>query len=431
MRTLTSKQLYEMIWQRPLDVVAAELGVSGTAVRKKCKRLGIPTPPRGFWARKRVGVTGAVPRFEFPSQSSRLVFVEARMRDIADLSELNRASRKPRASRAKPTAKIAAIESWHPVTAKIARGLRPHSKEDAPGAVGGKPFGIAVGRNSIRKALVALDAIARETAMRGGQIATGRGSVVLAFDGATVALELSEAVDSYIDSDAVARWEKRCSDIAVSLGWAPPPHPPRPKKTFTGKLSWHIVEQPRGGLRTAWSEDDRRSLPELVPAVMAGVQNFIWAKRRVAAERRLEEQRGVVAHAEASLKAREAQREKFAADLAEMMQRSSQLRRLARSLSATAPGSRLRSWATEKAEAERVLVARRITDSELPNGLFPQEDALKAETAAAREKLNAIEAELHVLQEDRPFHDPKKSLRAACKPRTQEKRGYPRGLIGP
>ncbi len=52
---LTRKQLYRMIWQRPLSSVAAELGMSAGGLAKICDRLDVPYPPRGYWARRRAG----------------------------------------------------------------------------------------------------------------------------------------------------------------------------------------------------------------------------------------------------------------------------------------------------------------------------------------------------------------------------------------
>jgi hypothetical protein len=46
-------ELRRLVWSSPVDRVASSLGVSGSAVKKKCNRLGVPTPPRGYWTRTR------------------------------------------------------------------------------------------------------------------------------------------------------------------------------------------------------------------------------------------------------------------------------------------------------------------------------------------------------------------------------------------
>jgi hypothetical protein len=36
-----------MVWERPSEAIAKELGVSGVALSKLCVRLQVPKPPRG------------------------------------------------------------------------------------------------------------------------------------------------------------------------------------------------------------------------------------------------------------------------------------------------------------------------------------------------------------------------------------------------
>lgn len=46
-----------MVWERPTQEVAKELGVSDVAIGKLCIRLQVPKPPRGYWARVQSGQT--------------------------------------------------------------------------------------------------------------------------------------------------------------------------------------------------------------------------------------------------------------------------------------------------------------------------------------------------------------------------------------
>ncbi len=45
------EELFHLVWSMPSERVAAKLGISGAALSKRCKKLGIPKPPRGYWAR--------------------------------------------------------------------------------------------------------------------------------------------------------------------------------------------------------------------------------------------------------------------------------------------------------------------------------------------------------------------------------------------
>ena len=51
----TREQLHEAMWSKPCMKLAAELGLSNVALAKTCRRMGIPRPPRGYWARVEAG----------------------------------------------------------------------------------------------------------------------------------------------------------------------------------------------------------------------------------------------------------------------------------------------------------------------------------------------------------------------------------------
>ncbi|MCQ1530071.1 hypothetical protein [Lutispora saccharofermentans] len=49
------EELYNEIWSEPVITVAKRYGMSDNGLRKHCKRLGIPLPPSGYWARVKAG----------------------------------------------------------------------------------------------------------------------------------------------------------------------------------------------------------------------------------------------------------------------------------------------------------------------------------------------------------------------------------------
>lgn len=51
--------LSSLVWTKPLVVLARDLGVSDTAIKKRCKRRAVVLPPRGYWARAAERRTGA------------------------------------------------------------------------------------------------------------------------------------------------------------------------------------------------------------------------------------------------------------------------------------------------------------------------------------------------------------------------------------
>jgi hypothetical protein len=65
------EKLYEEVWKEPVLVVAKRYGVSGVALAKTCRKLAVPLPPRGYWARVRAGRKAPphppLPPYESPS----------------------------------------------------------------------------------------------------------------------------------------------------------------------------------------------------------------------------------------------------------------------------------------------------------------------------------------------------------------------------
>lgn len=48
----TDELLARQVWETPVQRLAATLGVSESAVKKRCRLRGIATPPRGYWAKR-------------------------------------------------------------------------------------------------------------------------------------------------------------------------------------------------------------------------------------------------------------------------------------------------------------------------------------------------------------------------------------------
>jgi hypothetical protein len=49
--TLSREDLYELAWSKPISDLAKDFGISDVGLAKRCRRLGVPIPGRGYWAR--------------------------------------------------------------------------------------------------------------------------------------------------------------------------------------------------------------------------------------------------------------------------------------------------------------------------------------------------------------------------------------------
>lgn len=48
---LDRRTLYEKVWSTPMQRLASEFGLSDVGLAKICKKLDIPRPARGHWAK--------------------------------------------------------------------------------------------------------------------------------------------------------------------------------------------------------------------------------------------------------------------------------------------------------------------------------------------------------------------------------------------
>ena len=55
--TLSRKELYDLVWCKPVRDVAKDFGMSDVALAKRCRAVRVPIPPRGYWAKVAAGQT--------------------------------------------------------------------------------------------------------------------------------------------------------------------------------------------------------------------------------------------------------------------------------------------------------------------------------------------------------------------------------------
>ena len=53
--TISREDLYELAWSKPMSELAKDFGISDVGLAKRCRKLGIPIPGRGYWARVDAG----------------------------------------------------------------------------------------------------------------------------------------------------------------------------------------------------------------------------------------------------------------------------------------------------------------------------------------------------------------------------------------
>ena len=55
-QNLSAEELQRLVWTKSMVQLSEEFGKSDVAIKKRCKKLGILTPARGFWAKVDNGI---------------------------------------------------------------------------------------------------------------------------------------------------------------------------------------------------------------------------------------------------------------------------------------------------------------------------------------------------------------------------------------
>ncbi|MFW5879293.1 MAG: hypothetical protein ACOCUV_00565 [bacterium] len=61
-KTITRKELYDLVWSKPIMDISKEFGISDRGLGKVCERNDIPKPPRGYWQRLNSGEKIEIPK---------------------------------------------------------------------------------------------------------------------------------------------------------------------------------------------------------------------------------------------------------------------------------------------------------------------------------------------------------------------------------
>lgn len=197
-KLLTRAELYEMVWARPATKVGAELGISGVALGKICRRHEVPVPERGYWAKLAAGK---------PVRTVRLPTVtDRRLEEIRILgSAVERLPAPVLAARDQAVALEAqATASGNPVRGphikaspyvdrleNKLRGAKPQ-KDGFVRLSGQQLFPVTVSPACVDRALLALERILTTTLARGYDLKPTDAGLVLVITGEPVSLALSE-----------------------------------------------------------------------------------------------------------------------------------------------------------------------------------------------------------------------------------------------
>lgn len=289
---LTRRALYDLVWSRPVTKVAEGLGISDVALKKICDKHRVPTPPRGYWAKKDASKPTKQIQFHNTAdpQHEHIVIHGSRNNlapAIREVLDQERARRKVKPTPA-PPAQVGPTVSprdLHPAIAATARALRK-ARPDADEVVraGGQGHcGIEVGAGSVERTITILDAIANALDARGLKVESVGNCVRAALPPDSLTFSLVERIEkrNHVPTmEELSREERlrKKEERNTRLGiWSFGRERAYPEFDFirTGELSIQIADQYVRGLRRTWGDGKRQRVESLVDDIVGGITTYL------------------------------------------------------------------------------------------------------------------------------------------------------------
>ena len=343
--------LYELIWTEPVSKLAPQFGLSGVGFAKMCKRLGVPLPGRGFWARRQAGqapVRLPLPKAK-PGQDQRI-----QLRRLNDDMQLASSEAKQRAAEAK---KALTDVEWpkelaepHPLIRAASTRLKRKTGWDHHKGLRSAPeeiLNIEVTEGSLDRALLIMDTLIKAMAGRSGEIRidADKKETLLHLEGCDLPVTLTEHVGRTRHETTPAErkaqeryWNRSRLDIN-----APFPHVPQYDYHPSGQLTLTVGRWPA---RT-WRDTARTRLEQRLSEIVLGVADVAIGTRK----REDEQER---AQAE-----RQAAKDLYAAKMKERSDEEEAFRQLKREARNWATANQIRAYIDAVSQAQ---VHDKVTD---------------------------------------------------------------------
>ncbi|MEI9983939.1 MAG: hypothetical protein WDN69_12460 [Aliidongia sp.] len=309
-KILTRRAMYDLVWSKPMTKVAEDLQISDVALRKICDRHRVPTPSRGYWAKKAAGKPVVQTHF-FETSDSAVDRIEIHSvvahlpRQVQDILHRERGRRQWQTKHPvidAPAAVEQPLAEVHHAVAATARALRKGkpNKTGVVEAVGEGHCGISAGTLSVERVVSVLDGLVRQLEARGLQLRPLGSKIGVTDAPDSVFLMVKERVDmeKHVPTpqelaEEERRERRRERDIRSGrweYGAYDRPYPEY-DPVRTGELSIQIENEYLGGLRRTWGDGKIQRLENLTEGVASGVVLYLAGIRARREERQRSERR--------------------------------------------------------------------------------------------------------------------------------------------
>ncbi len=300
--TYRRAELYEQVWTEPVRTVAKRYGMSDVAFSKICRKLAVPLPGRGYWARKAAGQTPRRPPLAKAPEGVEEEMKVTRWRDdrppapplAADVQERVQHEKEPDAS----IVVAMTLEQPHKFVASASR-LLGRAKANDDGLVtsrGKRCLDVSVSPAALDRALRIMDAFLKACEQRKLRVEV---TDVIRYDERGYQLQRNGDVPPNTTRVLV---EGEWITFRLVEKWSVerPPMPKPPKGLIGTKLdTWMWINKPRarrvpngalelslvsGYTRAVWKDGKRKRVEECLNDVIARLYVLADGMKRARAE---------------------------------------------------------------------------------------------------------------------------------------------------
>lgn len=192
------EELFKQVWEQSMVQLAKVYGLSDVGLRKICKRLNVPTPPQGYWARKNRKGPPILPLTDGPTvheitsidkpDAIEPEYFDPRTKDLI-------VGERDKKNAIKVTERL---RNPHPLVEKIRKQLESRGPDDFNRIHSHKSgCGIGACNGSISRALRIMDALVKSLEKRGFRVTSNEGKTEVVILDEPITFSIFESTKRY------------------------------------------------------------------------------------------------------------------------------------------------------------------------------------------------------------------------------------------
>jgi len=195
-KRIKRSELYQLVWQEPMSRLAKTFAISDVGLAKICRKHNVPSPPRGYWAKKQHGQEPRQIPLPKSAKDDEIVIRDPSDVELSHLNPNSESAERLLAEKKEPKIEVAeSLRGAHDLVRQANEQLQSARTDDDGKIVRPeKPvLDISTSKSSLRRSLLLIDAVLKALDRRGYAVQAGPAAKIM---GATVRFSISEQLET-------------------------------------------------------------------------------------------------------------------------------------------------------------------------------------------------------------------------------------------